>query len=165
MTVGTVETQGTRLFMIETASASDSVVTKFACPTGITGLGGPKDQIEDTCLDTFGNKTFKAGLGNPGQVSVPFNLIPRNGSHQFLFTLLDAGTVLKWIACLSEAGENAVDPTMDSDLEFVAPTDRTSFKFDAYIADVNIDMATNDIVRGTLTLQRSGNVTPFFYTP
>jgi tail tube protein len=162
MTVGTIATQGTELFMIETASASDPVITKMACPTGITGLGGPKDQIEDTCLDTTDDKTYKAGLGNPGQVSVPFNLIPRDGSHQFLFVLKAAGTVLKWIACLSES---ATDPTMDTDLEFVAPTDRSSFKFDAYISDVNIDIANNEIVRGTLTLQRSGAVTFFGYTP
>lgn len=162
MTTGVVKTQGTELFMIETASVSDPVITKMACPTGISGLGGPKDQIEDTCLDNTDDKTYQAGLGTPGQVSVPFNLVPRDGSHQFLFTLQRAGTMLKWIACLSES---ATDPTMDTDLEFVAPTDRTSFKFDAYIADVNIDMATNDIVRGTLTLQRSGAVVPYFYTP
>lgn len=162
MTIGTVKTQGTELFVIETASVSDPVVTKFVCPTGITGLGGAKDQIESTCLDTEEDKEFIAGLGNPGQVSVPFNLIPRDGSHQFLFTLKQLGTVLKWIVCLSESG---TDPTMDTDLEFVAPTDRTSFRFDAFISDVNIDIAGNEIVRGTLTLQRSGAVTPFFYTP
>jgi hypothetical protein len=163
MTVGTVVSQGTELFMIETASVSDPVITKMACPTGITGLGGgPKDQIEDSCLDTIGNKTFKAGLGTPGQVTVPFNLVPRNGSHQFLFTLKDLGTVLNWIACLSES---ETDPTMDTELEFVAPTDRTSFRFQAYIADVNIEIGTNDLVRGTLLLQQSGSITPFFYTP
>jgi hypothetical protein len=162
MTLGTVKTQGTELFMIETASASDPTVTKLTCPTGISGLGGPKDQIEDTCFDNTTDKTFVAGLGNPGQVSVPFNLIPRDGSHQFLFALKEAGDVLHWIACLSES---TTDPTMDTDLAFVAPNDRSSFKFDAYISDVNIDMATNDIVRGTLTLQRSGSVTFFGYTP
>lgn len=162
MTTGTVKTQGTELFMIETASASDPVITKMACPTGISGLGGAKDQIEDTCLDNLVDKTYVSGLGSPGQVSVPFNLIPRDGSHQFLFTLKEAGTVLKWMMCLSES---ATDPTMDTDLEFVAPADRTSFAFDAYIADVNIDVANNEIVRGTLTLQRSGAVTPTWYTP
>lgn len=162
MTVGTVKTQGSELFMIETVSASDPVVTKFTCPTGISGLGGAKDQIETTCLDTTEDKTFEAGLGNPGTVSVPFNLIPRDGSHQFLFTLKRAGTTLKWIVCLSESG---TDPTMDTDLAFVPPTDRSSFAFDAFISDVNIDIATNEIVRGTLTLQRSGAVVFTPYTP
>lgn len=163
MTTGTVKTQGTELYFIDASvSASDPDMIKLACPTGITGLGGTKDQIEDTCLDALTDKTFVAGLGNPGQVTVPFNLIPRETSHQLLFTLKEAGTTLKWMACLSE-GTTA--PTVDTDDLFVAPAGRTSFAFDAYIADVIIDIATNEIVRGTLTLQRSGVVTATWYTP
>ncbi len=162
MTEGVVKSQGTELFVIETASASDPTITKFACPTGISGLGGAKDQTEVSCLSTVGDKEFVPGLGNPGQVSVPFNLIPRETSHQILFTLKDAGTVLNWLECLSES---TTPPTMDTDNAFAAPTDRTSFAFEGYIADVTIDVATNDIVKGTLLIQRSGNVTPFWYDP
>lgn len=162
MTTGTVKSQGTELFVIDTVSATDPEILKMACPTGITGLGGPKDQIEDTCLDNITDKTFVGGLGTPGQVTVPFNLIPRDGSHQVLFDLKEDGSVLKWIVCLSES---TTDPTLDTNDEFDAPDDRTSFKFDAYIADVTIDIATNEIVRGTLLLQRSGAVEPFFFTP
>jgi hypothetical protein len=160
MTVGTVTTQGTELFFINTGASPDAIV-KMACPTGITGLGGPKDQIEDTCLDTVGDKTFKGGLGNPGQVSVPFNLIPRDVSHQLLFDLKEAGTVLDWLVALSES---TTDPTLLAGA-FVPPVDRTSLEFQAYISDVNIDIATNEIVRGTLTLQRSGSVTATWFTP
>lgn len=157
MTTGVVKTQGSELFFV-----FSSAVVKLSCPTGITGLGGAADQIEDTCLDTTGDKTYQRGLGNPGQLTVPFNLIPRETSHQNLFTLKDAGTVIPWIVCLSES---ATDPTLDTDFEFIAPADRTSFAFAAYVADVVIDVATNEIVRGTLTLQRSGSVTPTWYTP
>jgi len=161
MTTGTVKTQGTELFYINPDDVSPEVV-KMVCPTGVSGLGGAKDQIESTCLDTTDDKTYVAGLGNPGQISVPFNLIPREASHQDLLTLKDAGTVLHWLACLSEA---ATDPTMDTDYHFVVPAGRTSFAFDAFIKDVNIDVATNEIVRGTLTLQRSGAVVATWYTP
>ena len=157
MTTGVIRTQGTELFFVYS-----SAVVKLACPTGITGLGGPADQIEDTCLDATTDKTFQRGLATPGQVSVPFNLIPREVSQQDLFLLKDAGTVIPWIMCLSES---ATDPTLDTDFEFVAPVDRTSFAFQGYIADVTIDVATNEIVRGTLTIQRSGAVTPTWYTP
>lgn len=163
MTVGTVTTQGTHLFMIEALSASDPAITKMVCPTGISGLGGPRDQTDITCLDTTGDKEFSPGLGNPGQVTVPFNLIPRDLSHQILFELKEAGTVLKWLACLSES--ETAPTAIDSDLDFVRPTDRTCLGFDAYIADVNIDIATNDIVKGTLILQRSGSVRPTWFTP
>jgi hypothetical protein len=163
MTTGTVKTQGTELFVIDASvTSSEEEMYKIACPTGITGLGGARDQIEDTCLDTTDEKTFVAGLGNPGQVSVPFNLIPRNGSHQFLFAWKQAGAVMKWLVCLSES---ATQPSVDTDGEFVKPTDRTTIAFSAYVADVNIDLATNEIVRGTLTLQRSGAVNFVGYVP
>lgn len=163
MTTGTVRTQGTELYVIDTISDPNTpAILKIACPTGVQGLGGPRDQIEDTCLDTTGDKSFQGGLGNPGQVSVPFNLIPRETSHQALFALKQDGSVLKWIACLSE-GTDA--PTLDTDDTFVPPAGRSSFEFDAFVSDVNIDIATNEIVRGTLTLQRSGNVIFNAYEP
>lgn len=157
MTVGTVKTQGTELYFVDTASSSTPDLVKLSCPTGITGLGGAKDQVETTCLDTIGDKEFAAGLGNPGQVSVPFNLIPSDAGHQVLLDLKENGATLDWIICLSDG---AAAPTLASDgVTIVPPTARSSFAFSAYIADVNIDIATNEIVRGTLTLQRSGNVT------
>jgi hypothetical protein len=39
MTIGTIKTQGTELWVIDTISATDPAVLKFSCPTGITGLG------------------------------------------------------------------------------------------------------------------------------
>lgn len=162
MTVGVVKTQGTELYFIDslTVPATPALI-KLACPTGITGLGGAADQIEDTCLDNTGDKTFQRGLGNPGQVSVPFNLIPRDVSHQLLFSLKDDGSTVKWMACLSESD---TAPTLLTGA-IVAAADRTCLAFEGYIADVNIDVATNEIVRGTLTIQRSGVVTPTWYEP
>jgi hypothetical protein len=163
MTTGTIRTQGTELFFVDTLTSSVAAIVKLACPTGITGLGGAADQIETTCLDAMVDKEYVRGLGNPGQVTVPFNLIPREVSHQLLFDLKEAGSTLNWLACLSES---STDPNaLDSNDKIVAPADRTSFAFEAYIADVNIDIATNEIVRGTLTLQRSGAVTFNAYVP
>jgi hypothetical protein len=155
MTVGVLKTQGTELFFIDTLSSSVAAIVKLGCPTGITGLGGAADQIEVTCLDTTDDKEYRRGLGNPGQVSVPFNFIPSDTSHQVLFDLKNAGTVTEWMIGFSDA---TADPTLDSNDDFVAPANRTCAQFTAYIADVNIDVATNEIVRGTLTLQRSGIV-------
>lgn len=162
MTTGTVKTQGTELFFVDTLSSSVAALVKLVCPTGITGLGGARDQIEKTCLDTTGDRVYEAGLGNPGTVNVPFNLIPRETSHALLFALKSAGTVLSWIACLSES---TTDPTLDTDDTIIAPTDRSTIEFEGYIADVNLDIATNEIVRGTLTIQRSGDVTFTPYIP
>jgi hypothetical protein len=157
MSTSTVKTQGTKLYFVDPLTSSVPAIVELACPTGITGLGGAADQIETTCLSATVDRTFARGLGNPGQVSVPFNLIPTATSHQLLFDLSDSGQIVSWMACLSDG--TAAPTTLDSNDRIVAPNDRTCFGFDAYIADINIDIATNEIVRGTLTLQRSGPVT------
>lgn len=150
MTTGVIKTQGTELFFV-----NNGAVVKLACPTGITGLGGAAGPIEVTCLDTTEDKEYRSGLGNPGQVSVPFNFIPSDTSHQVLFDLKDSGVSIQWLIGFSDATD---DPTLDSNDNFVTPATRTCAEFTAYVADVNIDVATNEIVRGTLTLQRSGTV-------
>ena len=151
-----VKTQGTKLWFINTATSSTNDFVELACPTGISGLGGAADQIDTTCLNATEDRTFVRGLGNPGQVSVPFVLDPSAASHQVLFDLKAAGTTIPWLVGLSDG---TAAPTVTAD-EFVAPTTRTCFGFDAFISDVTIDIATNEVVRGTLTLQRSGVVTP-----
>lgn len=156
MTTGTLKTQGTKLFVIDTVSATDPDILTFACPTGITGLGGAADQLEDTCLDNVTDKTYKRGLGNPGQVNVPFNFIPSNDSHQAIVDTLKAdGRELEWLIGFSDGDD---PPTLNTDDEFIPPAARTAAEFTAYIADATIDIATNEIVRGTMILQRSGAV-------
>ena len=151
-----VKTQGTKLWFINTATTTNNDFVELACPTGISGLGGAADQIDTTCLNATEDRTFVRGLGNPGQVSVPFVLDPSAASHQDLFDLKAAGTTIPWLIGLSDG---TATPTVTAD-EFVPPTTRTCFGFDAFISDVTIDIATNEVVRGTLTLQRSGVVTP-----
>jgi hypothetical protein len=164
MTDGVIKTQGTELFTVDTLSSSVASVLKFECPTGITGLGGAADQIESTCLSTVGDKEYEGGLGNPGQVSVPFNFIPRSGSHQILFDLKESREVIPWLIGLSDG---VAPPTLGANDALVAPASptRTSIGFSGYVSDLNIDIATNEIVRGTLTIQRSGSVTPYWNGP
>lgn len=162
MTQGLVKTQGTHIFFVDNTSDSTGTVTKLACPTGATDGGSQKDQIESTCLDALEDKEYVAGLGNPGTWSIPFNLIPRDGSHHALYELKRTGAVVAWMVGLSEADS---PPTLADNGDMEPSVDRTWFEFRAYVADVVIDMATNDLVRGTLTLQRSGPVTPHWYVP
>lgn len=165
MTTGTIRTQGSELWFADPISESDPVLRKLSCPTGISGLGGAADQIEDTCLDNTDDKTYKRGLGNPGAVSVPFNFIPSAMSHQVLFDLKVDGRVLHWLIGLSDG---TAAPTLDPVTgEFVVPASpqRTTIGFDGYIADVTIDIATNEIVKGSLSIQRSGAVVPYWNGP
>ena len=150
-----VKTQGTELFFADSTAQTPAMV-KLTCPTGISGLGGAADQIDITCLDATTDRAFTRGLGNPGQVSVPFIMKPTDSSHQRLFALKESGDTLNWMICLSDG---TADPTYSAG-SLTAPTGRTRIAFTAYIADVALDIATNEVVRGTLTLQRSGAVTP-----
>lgn len=144
-----IKTQGTNLYFINSAS-----VKTLTCPTGITGLGGARDQIETTCLENTDDKTYLSGLGNPGQVSVPFVFDPSAADQKLLYTLHDTGEIVKWMIGFSDG---TATPTIVSG-ELTMASTRSAAAFDAFVADVNIDVATNEIVRGTLTLQRSGNV-------
>lgn len=158
MTTGTIRTQGTELFVADTVRHSSPALVKFACPTGVQGLGGPRSQINDTCLDATDEETFTAGLATPGQVTVPFNFIPSNSGHQFMFDWKEDGRKMRWLIGFSDG---KALPTVDGNGNFVPPASpqRTSAEFTAFVSDVNIDIATNEVVKGTLLLQRSGAVT------
>jgi hypothetical protein len=148
MTTGTIETKGTRLYF----AVDGSDILKVACATGIQGLGGPGAQINQTCLDSQEMEYFK-GMKDPAQVSVPVNFIPRSAAHQALQVLDDSGEAISWMLVLSDQPDGPV--TLDSDGRLASPGP-TSVEFLAYVADFEIDIQTNEIVRGTLTLQRSG---------
>lgn len=156
-----LKTQGTHLYLVDRSGTP--ALVKMECPTGISGVtAGARDQIEDTCLDNTGDKTFIAGLGNPGTVSVPFVLNPQAASHQLLVDLKESGEMVDWIVLLSDG---TAAPTLSVGDEITPPTTRSSFVFEAFVSDVAIDIATNEVVRGTLTLQRSGSVTATWKTP
>lgn len=143
-----IKTQGTNLFFVDAGA-----VKTMTCPTGITGLGGTRDQIETTCLNATDDKSYVSGLGNPGQVSVPF-VFENVADHKLLLTLHDTGEVTDWMIGLSDG---ATVPTIVSGQLAMANT-RSAASFDAFVADISIDFATNEVVRGTMTLQRTGSV-------
>lgn len=150
-----IKSQGSELYFIDNVTIPGTpALVKLKCPTGISGLGGPRGQIQDTCLDATDEHTYISGLAAPGQVSVPFNLDPSSVSHQVLFDMKEAGDRTQFIICLSD-GTSA--PTLTTGT-LTAPTGRTSAEFTAFVSDVNIEIATDAIVTGTLTLQRSGSV-------
>jgi hypothetical protein len=154
---GELKTQGTHLFISDaTIDTSDPDLIKFACPTSITGLGGPADQINITCLDETVDNQFAKGLGNPGTVNVPFVFKPQEFSHQRLFAWKDGGETKHFAICASDGTEDA---TIDSEGNITGPVTRSTWLFDGYVSDIGIEFSGNDVVRGTLTIQRSGRVT------
>lgn len=154
------ETKGTHLFFVDTLTDPDTpAVVKLTCPTGIPGVGaGSKDKIDVTCLDETGAyRQYVGGFADASEVSIPFILYKGDGSHHALFPMRDAGNKVDWLVGLSDS---AAAPTLDSDGGLVSPAARTTFLFNGYVSNLTIDVATNEVVRGTLSIQPSGTTTP-----
>lgn len=144
-----IKSQKTELYYASAATAA----SKVDCVTSISGLGGARDQIDTTCLDDT-DRTFAPGFGNPGQVTVEFNFKSESTVHEALFALKDAGTTVSWGIYSSQA--TTAPTAVASEMQTVV--DRSSAIFDAYVSDVNVEIAGNDIWKCTMVLQRSGTV-------
>ncbi|CAA2107628.1 phage tail tube protein [Variovorax paradoxus] len=150
--MGTViKSQGTDLYW----ASLNGDVNRVVCATNISGLGGARDQIETSCLDNTTDKTFVGGLGTPGQVTVGFNVHKNEISHEELLALKESGDVVSW-GIYSSDGTTV--PVADSNAVLQPVPDRASAIFQGYVSDINIDIAGNDIWKGTITIQRSGSV-------
>ena len=155
-----LKTAGTHLFLLDPDSPTAPL--KFKCPTGITGVTtGARTRIDTICLDETDDMSYMSGLGDAGTVSVPFILDSEDGSHQRIFELKKTSENLKWIVGFSDG---AVAPTVTAG-DLVPATGRSWLAFTAYISDLDIDIATNEVVRGTMTLQRSGGYTMTWKEP
>ncbi|RKV80009.1 MAG: hypothetical protein D8H97_14565 [Neisseria sp.] len=152
-----IKSQGTHIYFVDTVTnAKVPAVAKLNCPTGIQGVGsGQKSQINDTCLDATESESYVSGLAAPSALTVPYNFDPSQVSHQVLNKLKESGEVVEFMICLSDG---TAAPTL-SGKSLTAPAARSSVKFSAYIAENGIEVTTNDIVKGTLSLQRSGSET------
>ena len=147
-----VVSQGTEIFFID--PSTPTAFFTMECPTSVSKSGGARNMIEILCLNS-NDPEFRPGSRTATTFSVPFALVPTAESHQALFDLEESGVVVPFLIALSDG---TADPTVTGG-EFTAPTGRSSLGFDAVIEDVAIDIATNDVVRGTLTLRQSGPLT------
>lgn len=149
------ETKGTHLYFVNTTATPSPLVARVTCPTGITGINaGTKDRIDTTCLDEVsGKRTYIGGFSDAGEVTVPFVLYKGDVSHKALFDLQTKGDVVDWMVGLSDA---TTAPTLGSGSNLVRPPARTTIEFEGYVSGVTLDAAINDVVRGTLTIQATG---------
>lgn len=148
---GEVRTQGSHIFFIDTVTSSVEAVKRLSCPTGADNVGGGSvDRVEVTCLDNVAFKSFLAGLADLEAVSIPFVLKPGDVGHQTLFDIRRAAATTQWAVALSESTD---PPTINTDETLEPPATRSMFWGPAYIANLVVNVAGNDAVRGVLTLQ------------
>lgn len=145
-----IKSQKTELYW----ASAETTATRVVAVSSISGLGGAADQIETTTLDNDTDKTFIGGLGNPGQVTVAFNVHEGEVSHEDLLALKASKEVVSWGIYAPGTGT----PTaLASVMQAVAT--RASAIFSGYVADINVDIGANDVWKGSVTIQRSGGVT------
>ena len=151
-----ISTQGTELYFLDPGDSSEGeTVTKLICPTAITGLNSPRDQIETTCLDSL-EAEYVPGLARPGAASITIQFDPTEPSHQRLYELKSDPTVQNIWWAIGLADGIGIPPTSGDSSGFVLPTTRTFIEFEAYLTDIPFDFALNSVVTSTVGLQVSG---------
>jgi hypothetical protein len=148
-------TQGTQLYFLDPET---DAVTLVECPTGITGLGGTRDQVDITCLDSLEAESLP-GLARPGEVSVQIQFDQDNTSHVRLFELFqDTSQENIWWAIGGSDGRD-IPPTSGDSTGWVVPLTRTYWLFEGYISNMPVDWPLGGVQGGTMTIQRSGRAT------
>ena len=144
-----IKSQKTELYWASAATTA----TRAVAVSSISGLGGAADQIDTSTLDNDTDRTFLGGLGNPGQVTVAFNVHSGESSHEDLLALKASKEVVSW----GIYGPGTGTPTaVGSAMQVVAT--RASAIFSGYVSDINIDIGENNVWKGSITIQRSGGV-------
>ena len=145
-------TQGTQIYFID---PDDSSVVTVTGVTTFNPGGAPADQIEITPLEA-GVKEFMRGLRTPGQASMEVNADPTDDSHIRLHELAQDDTVTSMEFAIGWSDGKDVEPDVTSDGEWDLPGTRTWFTFDGYVSDFPFDFSSNNVVKSTITIQRTG---------
>lgn len=145
-------TRGTEMW-VRLQNSNGYELLKIDCPTGITGLGGAKGQVDITCLDDQ-EMQYSPGMAQAGTLTVNINFDPSDASHVALWDAFSLDDTLLFVIGLSDG---TADPTVNSSTGVVTyPATRTYISFNGYIADLPIDIAINSVVKTAMQIQRSG---------
>lgn len=145
-----IRTQKTQVYVVNGATTAIEIKQVAS----IAGLGGGRSQINVTHLMSD-EEEFVGGLASPGPVTLQVIWDEADTSHTFLESLRDSGDRVEFMIAY-EDGTSA--PTVAAGA-FEVFTSRTNRKFLGYVSDINLDLAQNEVVRATVTIQRSGPFT------
>lgn len=145
--------QGSHLFFVDPeATSSGAAIVEVGCVTTLDGLTASRDQLDTTCISDE-TRRLEPGLLNPGAATFGILFDPDDQSHVRLHELYRAGVTLKWALALSDG---TTPPTvLDSNGDFVLPTDRTFITFEGYVSDYPWSLAVGQKVTNNLSLQVS----------
>jgi hypothetical protein len=147
-----VKSQGTEIFFV--SSNSPQSLVKLAKVTSFDGLGGNASEIDITNFDSV-RREFLRGLRDGGTVSLGCNLNPESASQDQFWDLEADGDSTYWCIALSNG---TADPTLNGN-GITAPTNRSSFIFQAFVSQATVAGQTDDAVRVQISLRVTGDVT------
>jgi hypothetical protein len=154
-----VKSQGTELFVLD-ETVSPSVVVQVDCPTNINLGSSSRDQIDITCLGDS-ERVYESGLGTPPQVTFDVVFDADSDSHRLLDAMQASGESAQFFVGLSNGTNN---PTVTGGT-LIAATGRDGWTFEASVISFAKNIAGNEVVRGSVTLQVSGPITRSYKTP
>lgn len=152
-----VQTKGTEMW-VRLNDSNGYHLLKIDCPTGITGLGGSKPQIDVTCLDDLAMR-YIGGMAQPGTATVNINFDPSDDSHLALWDSFNSeeSETLTFVIGL---GDGTADPTVNSGTGVITyPSTRTFINTDGYVSNFPVDIALNSVVKSAMQIQLSGQAT------
>ena len=145
-------TKGTEVYFLDPVG---DVVTKLACPTNVTGLNAPKEQIPVSCLDSL-EAEFLPGLAQPGPASLTIQFDWTEPSHVRLYEMWQDPDIDIFPWAIGFSDDIGTPPTSGDSTGFVLPTTRSWLDFFASITDVPFDISLNSVYTSVITLQVSG---------
>lgn len=148
-----LKTKGTQMW-VEAVTTAGPAWLQIACPTGITGLGGAKSEIDETCLDSEEMES-SPGMAQPGTLSVNLNFDPAVISHQELWELFENDQIRRFAIGMSD-GAKTILPTFDTAGEAVFPSTRSFIEFRGYVLDFPLDFALNSNATSGVQIKRTG---------
>lgn len=151
--------QNTQIFFLKAGSPSE--VQKLGKITGFDGLGGTASEIDASHLESV-RREFLRGLRDGGTVSLTILLDPTEESHADFFALDDDGDPVAWCVALSDG---TAQPTVTTPGEIVAPVNRSSFIFDAFVNQATISGQVDGLVEVSAQLRVTGDIARSLYNP
>jgi hypothetical protein len=136
MSANAIPAQGT---VLKIGSGSPLAYKAIAEINSFNGPGGSAQVIDVTDLSSSA-KEKRMGLHDNGQLSFECNFIPGDTEHEGLMTAKAAGTLTAFQLVFADTGN-------------------TTWSFNAYVLSVAISAAVDGVVKASVTLEISGDIT------
>lgn len=147
-----LRTQGSSLYVIDPDNSS---VITVGLVTDVDGIDTSVGNIDVTDLSHTDALRYIAALAEPGAATFNINTDPSESSHIALHASKKAGDTLKWALGWSDG---TAAPTFATGA-WVLPSTRSWITFEGHITSFPFAFAVNDVVKSSVGIQISGDIT------